>query len=474
MKKTKIVTTVGPASNDHETIRQMLDSGVDVFRLNFSHSTLEDHADNLSALNTLIDEHHKIAAVIGDLSGPKIRMSLINDEGHILKAGDRVSITSDTGVGTAERFGTNYPLFHQDVAAGHRIFLDDGQIVLRVLHQKVDETVCQVVVGGPLHSRKGINLPDTEVSMPSITEHDWRCVDWAIGKQVDFLALSFVRSAREVHQLKSYLGDLDSDIKVIAKIETPQALRHLEEIIQASDAVLVARGDLGVEMDLAEVPLIQKRITKMCRQFGKPGSVATQMLQSMIQSPRATRAEVSDVANAIMDLTDAVMLSGETSVGKYPVEATQTLQRIALVTEADLERFDIGDGKRTMPEDLQLTAAVARSVGSMVKDIKARMVVVWSQTGTTAGLLSKTRINVPILAWSSDMQACRQMCLHYGVIPQRHEIPKDIESFAKTADRYILDHDLAQAGDDIVLVTGHQLGAPGTTNAIMVHTITSP
>jgi pyruvate kinase len=472
MIKTKIIATIGPACAETGIIEAMIDNGVDVFRLNFSHGTLNEHDKLLETLNAARSQRHQMTAVLGDLCGPKIRTGNIEPQGQILYAGDKVSIVPGNQVGTAKSFGTNYEHFNKDVEVGHRIFIDDGQITLSVVGRNGEELACEVVVGGPLSSQKGINLPDTRIRIPSITEVDWECVDWAIKRNLDFLALSFVRSADEINQLKEYIRKAGADIKVIAKIETPQALAHLELIVNASDAVLVARGDLGVEMDLAEVPLIQKRITKMCRDHGKPVIVATQMLQSMIENPTATRAEVSDVANAIMDLTDAVMLSGETAVGKYPVKAAQTIERIARVTEAYLDKLVGGSHPRSITTDeFLLTAAMARSVGQIVEDIDAKLVAVWSQSGSSARFLSKARIDVAILALSSDERSCRQMCLHYGVIPCCQSIPEDIRHFTYLVDKLIIENKWAQPGDRIVLVAGRPLSAAGTTNSIHVHNI---
>jgi pyruvate kinase len=411
--------------------------------------------------------------VIGDLCGPKIRIGRIQPDGEVLETGDEVIIIRSEEQGNVNRFGTNYEFFSKDVENGHRIFIDDGQIALRVIRKDEEQTVCEVLIGGALHSRKGINLPDTNVSIPSITERDWECVDWAVQHKVDFLALSFVRSSDEINQLKDYLDKAGAGIKVVAKIETPQALTHLESIIKASDAVLVARGDLGVEMDLAEVPVLQKRITQSCRRFGKPVIVATQMLQSMIENPVATRAEVSDVANAIMDLADAVMLSGETSVGKYPVKAAQTIRRIAGVTEKYFHQDERTRLKTIAKDELILTAAIARSIGQIVNDISAKLVAAWSQTGSTVRLLSKERLNVPILALSSDKRTCNQMSLYYGVIPRCQPIPGDMDQFIHIVEDFIISRNWARVGDKIVLVSGQPIGSAGATNAVMVHTISN-
>ena len=471
MIKTKIIGTLGPSCNQAETIKTMIDNGVDVFRLNFSHGTFEEHTRLLETLNLVRGQHRHTAAVMGDLCGPKIRTSSIEPKGQELLQGQEIKIVPGMEIGTAEQFGTNYENFTQDVDVGDRVFIDDGNIALRVIRQAGDQTVCEVIVGGPLHSHKGINLPDSEVSIPSITDRDWEWVDWAIEHDLDFLALSFVRSAAEIKQLKDYVTKAGVDIKLVAKIETPQAINHIESIVDVSDIILVARGDLGVELDLAEVPMLQKRITQSCRQHGKPVVIATQMLQSMINNPTATRAEVSDVANAIMDFTDAVMLSGETAVGKYPIEAAKTIQRIALVTEGYLDQNDDSRPKVNVTDKLLLTAAMSRSVAHIVDDIDAKLVAVWSQTGSAARLLSKARIKAPILALSSDQHMCRRMCLHYGVMPRCQPLPQDISEFTRMVDRLIISRNWAQIGDKIVLVTGQPIGTADSTNSILVHTI---
>jgi len=473
MIKTKIIATLGPSSAEGRIIEALIDNGVDVFRLNFSHGTLDEHDKLLETLNTARGRQQQMTAVLGDLCGPKVRTGRIESQGQILNVGDKVRIVPGNQVGTSHCFSTNYEYFTQDVQTGHRIYIDDGQITLKVVGRDEEDLICEVVDGGPLYGHKGINLPDTRIRIPSITEFDWKCIDWAIERNLDFIALSFVRSADEINQLKEYIHKASADIKVIAKIETPQALEHLESIVEASDAILVARGDLGVEMDLAEVPLIQKRLTKMCRDYGKPVIVATQMLQSMIQSPTATRAEVSDVANAIMDLTDAVMLSGETAIGKYPVKAARTIERIARVTEAYLDKQYTIQQRGAATGELALTAAIARCVGQLVEDIDARLVVVWSQTGSSARFLSKTRIDVPIIALSSNESSCRQMCLHYGVIPCCHSIPEDIGQFTELVDRLILDNNWAQSGDKVILVAARPFSAAGSTNFIHIHNVSA-
>jgi len=471
MIKTKIIATLGPACARPEIIGAFIDSGVDVFRLNFSHGTLDEHGEGLEMINAARSAHRHTTAVMGDLCGPKIRTAMIEPAGATLSKGDRVVIVRGSDAGTAMRFGTNYEDFVGDVQMGHRIFIDDGQIELVATGCNENEVVCEVIAGGMLKSRKGINLPDTQVSIASITDRDWECVGWAIEHDMDFLALSFVRSAEDVASLREYIQKAGSEIEVVAKIETPHAVADLERIVDAADAVLVARGDLGVEMELAQVPLVQKRITAMCRDRGKPAIVATQMLQSMIGSPVPTRAEVSDVANAIMDVTDAVMLSGETAVGSFPLQAVKAISRTAAVTEEYLDKnYDVHP-KSAAPPELALTATIAHSVAEIVDDIDASLVAVWSESGSTARLLSKARIDVPVLAFSSEARACRQMCLHYGVIPRCRDIPGDFEQFVGMVETLALERKWCEAGDKVVLVAAQQIGTPGATNALLVHTL---
>lgn len=469
--KTKIIATVGPASADRKTMATLIENGLDIFRLNFSHGTFADYAKLLDEINAAQDASERVVAVMGDLCGPKIRTGVIDTAEDMLVEGEEISIVTGSEAGSAKCFGTNYEFFVKDIALGDRIFIDDGQLSLLAIGKDENKVTCKVIVGGKLHSRKGINLPDTKVSIPSITDKDWKCVDWAIERRIDFLALSFVRGAAEVEQLKKYLADKGSSIKVVSKIETPQAVADLEAVIDASDGVLVARGDLGVEMDLAEVPIIQKRITSLCHEKGKPVIVATQMLQSMIDMPTATRAEVSDVANAIMDLTDAVMLSGETAVGKYPIEALKTINRVAQYTEKYLDSID--DSRpmiKAKPND-HLAATLAPNVAHIVDQIEAKIVATWSQTGRTSAFFSKARIDSPIIAYSSDPQVCRQMCMQYGVRPQCEEAPKSINDFTLMVDKKVVADKLAKPQDKVVLVTTRQPGSREQANAIVVHTV---
>ncbi len=469
--KTKIIATVGPASADIGTIQSLIGAGVDLFRLNFSHGSLDEHSKNLEIINTARAQTDNAIGVIGDLCGPKIRAGRIKQDQQILSLDDQVIIDNAVGIGTATHFGTNYPDIVNDVTAGQRILLDDGQIALQVIRKEDEKVYCAVVVPGQLKSNKGINLPDSEISSPAITEKDWQCAQWAIENKLDYLALSFVRSAAEIIELKKYLADAGCPIKVIAKIEKPQAVENLESIVIATDAVMVARGDLGVEMDFAQVPLIQKRITKMCRRLGKPVIIATQMLQSMITSPVATRAEASDISNAIMDYADALMLSGETAVGQYPIEAVTAIRRISHVTEQYLDSVDEPRPKIDTDNDRLIMAATARSVAQIVDDTLIKAVAIWSETGQTACIISKTRIDVPIIAISPDERICRQLSLHYGIEAFHCDAPKDVDRFVEMADILAVKRKIASPDEQIIVLLGRSMLTPDTTNAILFHTV---
>jgi pyruvate kinase len=333
------------------------------------------------------------------------------------------------------------------VQVGHRIFIEDGLLKFLCTEKNYNELRCNCTVGGVLKTSKGINLPDTSVNVAAITDRDWECADWAIENDLDYLALSFVRKPDDIVLLRQHLTNRSSDIQLIAKIEKGEALQHIDGIIEASDGLMVARGDLGVELDLARVPIIQKDLIRRCQTAGKPVIVATQMLQSMIELASPTRAEVSDVANAIFDGTDALMLSGETSVGKFPIGAVLVMSRVAEVTEeyqiANPSVLDLRMQLKTMA----LSAAVAKGVRQMVTELKATLVVVWSQTGATARIFSKTRFPVPIIALSTDHRALRRMSLHFGVIPQETSNPDDPREFVRMVDDLVREQKFARGGD---------------------------
>ena len=468
MIKTKIVATIGPACSSTQAIAELINSGTDVLRINFSHGNSVQHLQFLQASRSAAAVSYPSVAVMGDLCGPKIRLAVFADPPRTVKPGQRLTFTSASDPDDPTALTTTYPALLEDICVGHRLLINDGSIVTEVSAKSSASFTCVCRSKGYIQPGQGVNLPDTAISSPSLTAKDFADLDWAVENQLDFLALSFVRHSDDVIATRDRLRAAESDIKLIAKIEKPQALDDLDAIIAQADGILVARGDLGVEIDLARVPLVQKDIIRRCQSAGKPVIVATQMLSSMISSQTPTRAEVSDVANAIFDQADAVMLSGETAIGDYPALAVQTVERIARVSE----EFQDNHASVVPGLDLDLLprsqAALARGVHRIAAEARCSLVVVWSQSGATAGLLSKTRIDVPIIALSSNPAVCRRMSLDYGVIPWRMDLPKDSANLLPALDKLIQDNNWAKSGDNIVVVTGHPLGTPAATDTIQL------
>ena len=503
---TKIVATLGPASNSPETIEQLITEGVRVFRINFSHGALADHQPILQRVRAAATKLNEHIGVLGDLCGPKIRVGRQPGDGTTLVEGSTVAFVPEgNNTEALSRALSGMPCipvgFHdfiKEAQPGHRILLDDGMLELRCLEQRQlaegNALVCEVVVGGLLKSNKGINLPDTNLTVPAMTDHDYRCVDFAVEHGFDFLALSFVRTAGDVRELKDYLrkqgarparpqghegnkqhfsafgSEWRAFIPVIAKIEKPQALDNLEAIVAEADTIMVARGDLGVEMDAAQVPVLQKRIIATCHNFGKPVIVATQMLQSMIESPTPTRAEVNDVANAIFDGADAVMLSGETAVGKFPLKTVQMMRRIARRTNAHLRSLPMSTSTpMNARESRYRTAALAHGVKVVIHDLNAGLVVMWSQLGGGASYLSQMRMPVPILSFSSSPEALRRMSVMFGVTPIFMEALKDTNDFLREVDKLLIAKGWAREDDAVVMVAGQPFGRAGVTNTLRIH-----
>jgi len=478
---TKIVATLGPASADPEILVRLIEEGARVFRINFSHGSFDSFERLLQGVRQASRDTGIPVCAMGDLSGPKIRLGKVCEGGVILRAGTAVefqcrdiiagqSVTGDENIA----FSTTYPSFIDEVEPGHRLLIDDGMIRMLVIEKSGEDKnrrlICRVTVGGPVTSAKGINLPDTDISVPPLTEHDCRCVDWAVKHGVDYLALSFVRRAQDVRDLKARLNQTATTIPIVAKIEKPQALDDLDAIVQEADAVMVARGDLGVEMDLTRVPVIQKQIIARAHDYGKPVIVATQMLQSMIESPTPTRAEVSDVANAIYDGADAVMLSGETAVGQYPVHAVHIMGKIAKTVEEQLANTPqlMGKPPRHLQGSQHRTAALAHGVHVVVSDLKTKLMGVWSQNGGGARYLSQNRPLIPIIAASSDTAVLCRMNLLFAVVPVLMDKPNNLESYADQIDRLIRDRGWGKAGDQVVLLAGEPIGTPGVTNTLLI------
>ena len=473
---TKILATMGPACVGVDKLVGLFEAGVDVCRLNFSHGNAEGHAAMLGQIREAANRTGRPIAILGDLGGPKIRVGQVADQngtgGMPVAPGDDLTIQRESVVGAGGRISTNYDKFVDDVEVGHRILIEDGLLRFVCTEKYRNEVRARCTVGGVIKSAKGVNLPNTPVDVPSVTDRDWDYVDWAIQNDLDYLALSFVRKADDLKMLRSQLQRKHSPIEVIAKIEKPEALREIDGILEASDGLMIARGDLGVEMDVAQVPIIQKDLVRRCQAAGKPVIVATQMLQSMVENASPTRAEVSDVANAIIDGTDAVMLSAETSVGKYPLGAVHTMNHVAEVTEAYLLNKSRAEGSPApRAADSAPAAALARGAWRITSDIGARLVVIWSQTGATARVFSKHHFPVPLVALSTDPRTLRKMAMNYGVLPFPMRAPEDMTGTIAATDALVLEKKLAAAGDRIVIVAGWSPAMPNTMNGIIVHTL---
>lgn len=486
MIRTKIIATLGPAVAKTETLLRLFQAGCDVCRLNFSHGTLDSHLEMLRNLRQASLKHDTPIAVLGDLCGPKIRLGNVTDfentGGMPIDVGDTLVVQRTPIVGdrrevyglVERRVSSTYERFVDDVQIGDKVLVEDGLLKFVAVEKNANEVRCQCLVGGVLKSSKGINLPNTKVSIPSITDHDWQCIEWAIENDLDYLALSFVRSADDIKLLNEHIQSRQSDIQIIAKIEKSEAVADIDAIIEACHGLMVARGDLGVEMELARVPLIQKELIRKCQVAAKPVIVATQMLNSMIEYSTPTRAEVSDIANAILDGTDAVMLSGETSVGKFPVGAVLTMAHVAQVTEEyqithPAERRFVEPSKKNM----QLSNAIAGAVSRIACEMPIDLAVVYSQTGATARVFSKHRLRMPVLALSSDRKVLRQMSLWFGVLPFELGPPQNMDDLVDSVDALILSRKLAERGARVVIAGGASLGTPGTRNSIVVHTVGS-
>ena len=469
--RTKIVATMGPACSEKKVIRQLVDAGVDVFRINFSHGTPETHETLLAGVRAVEADCGEPLAVMADLCGPKIRVGSITGGSVLLGDGQSLTIQREVVEGSVERVSTTLPELVDQVTEGEVILLDDGNIRLQVTDTSSDDAfVCKVTRGGVLAGGKGVNLPHTSLQLSGLTEKDRRDVAWIAAKRIDYVAQSFVRSADDVAELRAVLADAGAELPIVAKIEKPEAVENIESIVRAADAIMVARGDLGVEMDLPAVPVAQKNIARLCRVEGKPCIIATQMLETMTHSPTPTRAEVSDVANAVLDHADAVMLSGETAIGKYPVQTVAMMNSIV----ASIQSYDDRTSE-AVRIDAAGTSATAAALADSVRSILAAddivAIAVFTISGATARMFAKQRPACPILGLSPDPAALRRMCLYYGVLARKTDVIEHTDEVLATASRFAVEQGIAERGDKIVVVCGRPLGRSGTTNSLVVHTI---
>ncbi len=468
MPRTKIVCTLGPACDPPDVLRDMVRAGMDVARINFSHGDHSSHARRIADVRRIAQEERRTVAILCDLQGPKLRVGDIAGAAVELSPGSVMTLTTRSVPGDSRQVNLPHPDLVADVQPGQRLLLDDGALELRVESKTGTDLVCRVVVGGILGSHKGVSAPGAGLSLSSLTPKDRVDALFAIDQQADYLALSFVRRAADVQDLRALVTLHGAHIPIVAKIEKAEALAMFDEILAASDVVMVARGDLGVETPAEQVPMHQKRILRACNRAGKPAITATQMLQSMMNSPRPTRAEASDVANAVLDGTDAVMLSGETATGHYPVEAVRVMESVATIAEQNLEceEWLRRVGAATSPSE-----AIARATVEIAIELNASAIITSTVSGHTARMVARYRPGVPTLAATPDPAVCRQMALVWGVMPLLvPEYTSTDEMIAYTS-RAAREAGLVQPGDRVVITAGVPAGGEGRTNMLKVHVI---
>lgn len=470
MRRTKIVCTIGPASDSVETIKQLIHRGMNVARLNFSHGTHEDHAKRVEMIRQAAGEVGTVVGIMLDTKGPEIRTGLVEGNKIELKTGNTIVLTTEQITGTSERLSISYQGLPGDVSQGTRILLADGLVELEVASVQNPEILCKIINGGEIGSRKNVNLPGVVVNLPAITEKDVSDITFAVEKGFDFIAASFIRSAPDVLAVRKVLESRNSDIQIIAKIENHQGVENIDEILKVADGAMVARGDLGVEIPTEEVPLIQKMLIQKCNHLGKPVITATQMLESMINNPRPTRAEATDIANAIFDGTDAIMLSGETAAGKFPVEAVTIMDKIAVRTERALG-FEEILGRKEISPMRTVTDAISHATCTTALDLGATAIITSTKSGHTARMVSKYRPRARIIAVTPKMDVVRKMTLVWGVIPLLEKETRNTDEMIAAAIKASLSANLIKCGDLVVITAGIPVGVPGTTNMLKVHIV---
>ncbi|MBN1137466.1 MAG: pyruvate kinase [Anaerolineae bacterium] len=468
MLRTKIVCTLGPSSDDEATIRAFIGAGMAVARINFSHGAYDDHARRIGLVRRAAADMGRVVAVLADLQGPKLRVGALPPEGVALVEGQTVTLTSQVPPPGPGAIPLPHPEVIGDVRPGDRILLDDGLLELRVVDHDETSLRAQVVTGGVLLSRKGLSLPHTSLKLQSVTTKDRADAAFALEQEVDYFALSFVRCADDVGRLRAWLAARSADTPIIAKIEKPEALDCIEAILDVSDGLMVARGDLGIEAPAEQVPIAQKRIIRACNEAGKPAITATQMLDSMIRNPRPTRAEASDIANAILDGSDAIMLSGETAMGRYPLASVQMMARIAAVTE---QHIPYGDWlRRTMHAiSRNVTDAISQAVCELAAELGAAAIITSTMSGSTARQIACHRPATPIIAPTPSPRTCRQLALVWGVEPLLVDQFTDTDAMICTAVEAARGQGLVQNGDLAIITAGVPVGGAGLTNMIKVH-----
>ena len=467
MRRAKIVCTMGPAVESPEKVKELIAAGMNMARLNLSHGGYEEHQARLDRVRSAAKEAGKAVAILVDLQGPKIRLGRFADGPHQLERGDIFTITTDEISGTKDRVGTTYKGLPGDCKAGDRILIDDGKVTVEVVEVKGNDVITKCIQPGAVSNNKGINLPGVAVSVPAMSEKDEADLRWGLRAGADFIALSFVRNAADVKDVHAIMDEVGIRIPVIAKIEKPQAVENLEEIVAAFDGIMVARGDLGVELPIEEVPLVQKRCIELAREAAKPVIVATQMLDSMITNSSPTRAEATDCANAVLDGADALMLSGETSVGAFAIEAVATMARIIARTEEG--GFEMIRPLRTTPKTKG--GAITRAAAEVGAIVDAKYLVTFTQSGDSARRISRLRSPLPILAITPEEGTYNRLALSWGIEPLISPMVKHTDDMVLQADRILIETKRAAIGEQVMIIAGAPPGIPGSTNAMRVHTV---
>lgn len=469
MRHAKIVCTVGPATRDISMMKELLNAGMDVVRINMAHGSHDDHALTISNTRQLEKDSGHSLTILMDLAGPKLRIGDVEDKEVVLDEGDDFTVTTEPVVGTKEAVSINYPDLPRDVRTGDTILIDEGLIILQVVGIKGNDVRTKIIEGGPLHSRRGVHLPGVKISLSPLSEKDKLDLSFGLKHGVDWVGLSFVRNADDIKMLKALITEAGSKSKVIAKIEKQEAVKDIDNIIDAADGIMIARGDLGIEMPTEKVPIVQKMIINKCIIAGKPVITATQMLDSMIRNPRPTRAEVSDVANAILDGTDAVMLSGETAMGRFPVESVKVMARTILAAEIALSYcVDREDMKKRL---ITTTEAISNATCEIATSLNAKAIITSTQSGMTARQVAKHRPAQPIIAVSPSEEIVRQLNLTWGVIPLIVKPSVNLDNMFDIAVEAPLSKGLIEKGDRVVITAGVLVNVPGTTNLIKVHRV---
>lgn len=467
MRRAKIVCTMGPAVESTEKAAALIAAGMNVARLNLSHGGYDEHQNHLDLVRKAAADAGKPVAILVDLQGPKIRLGRFENGPHELSRGDVFTITIDEVSGTKERVGTTYKGLTGDCKPGDRILIDDGKVTVEVTAVKGNDVVTKVIEPGAVSNNKGINLPGVAVSVPAMSEKDKEDLRWGLKAGADFIALSFVRSAKDIDDVHKIMDEEGIRLPVIAKIEKPQAVDNLEEIVAAFDGIMVARGDLGVEMPIEDIPLVQKRCVTLARENAKPVIVATQMLDSMITNSRPTRAEATDCANAVLDGADALMLSGETSVGAFAIEAVQTMARIIEKTEQ--EALHLIPALQHNPRTKG--GAITKAATEVGLTVGAKFLAAFTKSGDSARRMSRLRCSIPILALTPDSSTFNQMSLSWGVEPILTPLVTTTDEMVKQVDAILLESQRAAKGEQILIVAGSPPGIPGSTNAMRVHQV---